>query len=324
MNRPKSSLRLVGVILLALFALVVFYGTVAYVAWQSGQIDRSRAGQEALNAEIARNIELARSDLQAGNLALAERRIDWLLQQNVDDPTALALQATLQARRFVVTPAPVTTRSTPTPAPTILPPTAAPADPAARLNALRRLVESGRYEDAIVQIPAFQLEYPAFERYLTDQLLFDAYIKAGFQLTNGNQIARGIAYFDQAAQLGPLPEEARSQQYYARVYLNAIVYQGINWNVAIPNLIELCQFAPLYQDSCRLLYEARLQYGDALLAGGDACAAVQQFQSAQQYSLNADVNRRLSAAREQCAAATPTPTADDASADDAPTPVTTP
>jgi hypothetical protein len=329
-NRPKTGGQLAAGILIVLALLILFYGTIAWVAWQHGQRDRVRLAQEALVAEIDRNIDLARTNIAEGQLALAERRIEWLRSQRPQDPAIADLQVLLEGARFTGT-----SPTVPTPLPTVAialpvvatptleavvatetpPPSGADA-PAERLAALRRLIENGRYEEAIAGITAFQLDYPSRERLQSDRLLFDARVKAGFFHTNGSQVARGIAYFDQAALMGELPEDARSQHYYARLYLTAITWRGINWNVTMPALEELCSYVPLYQQSCNLLYETRLEYATALLNDGDACAAAAQLALAQTYEgADAVTEQRLQSATAACAALDWQP---------APTPVPTP
>ena len=323
--KKRSPLRLIGIILLGIAILLFFYATIAYIALINGGNARVQEAQAELSREIATQLELANGELAQGQLNLVEHRLEWLQEQAPDRPEVIALQATADAWQAPVSaqqPTAVATAvtaaaaiDTATPIPPTVQPTATqdepntpvPADASLRLIALQQLLEDELWEDAIREITVFQLDEPAYERPTTDKMLFDAYIKAGIQLTNGDHVSRGISYIEQAEKLGSLTEEATSQLYYARLYLTAVSYSGVRWQVTIPSLLELCNFVPAFHDSCDMLYEARLSFGDQLVQSGDFCPAEEQYQAALDYQPSQDINRKFFDAQAGCRRATATP-----------------
>lgn len=319
-------MRYSGYFLLGLALLIIFYAIIAAVAWRSGQAARVAQAEAGLVTQISRQLELAHQDIAAGNHALAERRLEELQGWSPDNPEVIALAATIDALAVVplptppliisdngttATPTPVT--PTPTDTPTLLPPVATqpnrtpqPAALEARLNQLEAMVADEQWEDAIRELVAFQIDYPNYERFRTNSLLFEAYLGAGFYYTNGNRVTLGISYFEQAEKLGSLPENALSQLYYARTYLTGVSYFGIDWGTSISAFNEICNTLPGFQDACELLVEARIGYGDQLSDTGAHCDAMSQYAQALRSVNDNDVREKWDTAKFWCENPTPT------------------
>ncbi len=341
MTKSRTWLRYSGYTLLGVALLIIFYAIIAAVAWRSGQEARTEQAQANLVTQIDRQLELANQDIAAGNIALAKRRLEELQGWSADDPEVIALAATLN--ELVATPLPTPrvvisengvtatpTPMTPTPSatPTLLPPVPTQANRApqpaalqARLNTLERMVANERWEDAIRELVAFQIDYPNYERFRTNSLLFDAYLGAGFYFTNGNRVTLGINYFEQAEKLGTLPEAAVGQLYYSRTYLTGVSYFGINWDVSINALGEICSTLPGFQDACELLVEARIGLGDQLSAADDPCGAMFQYAQALRTFNSNELREKWNAASYNCD--NPSPTPQDAQGPWTPTPQAT-
>ena len=327
MSSSRTWLRISGYILLGVALLIIFYAIIVALAWRSGQVARAEQGQATVIADMARQLELAQENVRDGNIALAERRLQELQAFSPADPEVVALAATIDALnvaplptpRFVisengVTPSPTPVTPTPTATPTLLPPVATqpnrtpqPAALEERLAELEGMVAEERWEDASRELIAFQIDYPNYERFRTDSLLFEAYLGAGFFYTNGNRISLGISYYEQAEKLGTLPEEAISQLYYARRYLVGVSYFGIDWGTSVSALGEICNTVPGYQDACELLVEARIGYGDQLAALEENCDAMTQYALALRSVNDADVRQRWNTVKWKCENPTPTP-----------------
>lgn len=324
MRKRSTALRIVGYTLVAFALLIAFYALIAFFAWQSGQAERAQRTETELRSAVERQFDLAAADVAAGNPDLAAQRINYLATLVPTDPRLLPLQATVAAQRAQsvggaaasATPTATATATPPTASgdnPTATPP-ADPApivtldsDPAVALAEIEAAIAAERWEDAIADLVAFQLAYPAYERYTTDTLLQEAYIGAGFYYTNRDRVSLGVTYFEQALKLGPIPDTARGQLNFSRAYLNALAYYGINWSIAIANLEQICPFAPQFQDSCARLVQARIAYGNQLMAAEQYCPAETQFAAALRVAESAEATSRLNAARGACASATPTP-----------------
>jgi hypothetical protein len=128
----------------------------------------------------------------------------------------------------------------------------------------------------------------------------------------------GMYDLDQAEAIGPLDGEALNYRAWARLYLAARSYWGLDWRESMQILQQLYVLAPYFRDTSVRLYQATLNYADQLARTGDACSAATHYAEAQALSPDAQVADKLAAATAACAQ-TPTP-----SASGSPTPTTTP
>ncbi|MGB1253203.1 MAG: hypothetical protein ACPG8W_21500 [Candidatus Promineifilaceae bacterium] len=296
--------------------LLVFYAGVAYLAYQRGTDDRTQQAIQELSDQAREQLELAQQDLLAGRYQLAQKRLEFVLEVNPNNEQAKEYlltipNAVLPTIQIVHTAEPLAEATTDVEV--VLPtlePTATPrpiGNASKRLAQVEKLIENESWDEAVTALVAFQLDFPGYERYTTDVMLFEAYSRAGFFHTNRNSIAIGIAYFEQAQKLGTLSEEAAGQLRYAKLYQDALAYYGINWPVAIQNFREICNFAPVYQDSCSQLYDAYVAYGDIFYNSKDFCPAATQYSQALKLKSSGQVQTRYNSANGACNTATTTP-----------------
>jgi hypothetical protein len=183
------------------------------------------------------------------------------------------------------------------------------SDPASELARLKRLANTQQWEDEIRALVTFQNQFPDYERMATDRLLYDAYVAYGLQLVQGKRAELGLYYFDQAQKLGDLPQEALDYRTWAELYTQGVAFYGVNWGAASLYFRDLCLAAPFYQDACQLLYESLVAYGDQYAVAQDWCPAEGIYQEAVRQQNSTELREKLTAAREGCLTATPTPEA---------------
>lgn len=303
--RSRQAARLVGLLLIITAVLLGWYLLVVYLAWQDGQVLLEERRTQTQIEQINTQITLAQEDMDAERYRLAQRRLEWVIQRAPNQPEAQALLREIQQRQNIAqTPEPAisptpTNTPLPTPTPGLI------SDPASELDRIRQLVGNAAWAEAISALISFQLQYPSYERDVTDRLAYDAYLAYGLELISGDQPEMGITYLDLAQRLGDLPQEALDYRLWARLYLSGIAFYGVNWNLAALNFRELCLAAPFYQGACERLVESLVNLGNQLAFAEDWCPAEQVFREASQYG--AAVNQELGQAREGCANATPTP-----------------
>lgn len=298
----KRVLRGLGYALLIIGVLLALYGGTAYVAWQSGQSLRREKIETEMAAELARQLELAREDVNAGRYDLALHRMEWILQQQPDYPGVRELQnQAIIARDVVLTPSPTPTL---TPTPTITP----TPEPVSELERLQQLVRQQAWQDAISAIINFQAANPNYQRLQTDKLLYDAYVAYGVELLYGEQVELGLAYLSQAERLGALATDVIDQMSWAEMYLRGIAFYGVDWNAAIAYFSDLCLVAPFYQNACEKLNTARIAYADQYAVALDWCPAERYYRDALNQTYSRDLAQKVDEARQGCQAATPTPT----------------
>ncbi len=306
-NQPRLLVRLIGIGLILVAIIIAIYLIVGYFAYQSGQTLRVENEQLARATQLDRQVDLASDDIAAGSYNLALRRLEWVLERDQTNEAALALQRQVQAAlKTTLTPDVL-------PTPTVQrEPTATPGaivDPEDVMQRMRRLSERGQWEELLPVVLAFQRQYPSYQRLQTDQFLYAAYLNLGLDYVQGERIEEGLYYFAQAEKLGDLPQEALDYWLWAELYLQGLAYFGVNWGVASSNLRDLCLAAPFYQGVCDKLFEALTAYGDQYAFAQDWCPAEPLFREARQYGSSAELNAKINAAVEGCAAATPTPAA---------------
>jgi hypothetical protein len=292
--------------------LIAVYGTVAFAAWQRGQTLRVENAQQALDEQIANQLQLAQGDIGNGNFALALRRLDWVLERVPSSPEALSLHAEAQGS--------LNARLTPSPrpSPSVMPEAVETpvSDPQPGREAveeafrnLETLMEASKWADAISAVAAFQHEYPDERRRETDEMLYNAYINLGAKMVSGAQIELGLFYLTQAERLGDLPLEVEDQRTWAELYLLGIGYYGVNWETTIFYFRGLCAAAPFYQNACQKLFEAYVAFGDQYASVLDWCPAEEWYIEAVRLDNVSEVVEKRREAATNCLEATPTPEA---------------
>lgn len=301
------TLRIVGIVLIAVALLIALYAAVVYFGVERGRALREERLDMARASEIATQMAHAIEEVDNGNTALASRRLTWILEQDPAYEAALVLMEAIEAQ---ATRAPQgEAEATPTSPATEGEAEAQETGLAGELQRLEDLVETESWGEAITALVAFQHSYPDYERRRTDELLQKAYMEQGVTLLYGDQIELGIYYLEQAERLGDLPQEVRDQQQWAELYLAGIGYYGVNWDVSLFYFRDLCLAAPFFHDACQRLYEALVAYGDQYAVQREWCPAEALYEEAYRQDASNALSQKLREARDGCAAATPTPSA---------------
>lgn len=302
---PRKWTRWLGIFLILFAVSAAWMLGVAYFGTQSGQKQRAETQQLEMEAQIARQVELAQEDVENGRFNLASRRLEWVLEQQPANPQANALTEQIAAAQSATA-----TPSLPTATPAPIPTAAVDmTDVSAELNRIEALINAAKWEQAISALSTFQREFPDDERPRTDQMLYDTLITLGLELLESDQVERGLFYLEQAEALGDLPQEALDYQLWGETYLQGIAFYDVNWDVAAYYFRNLCLAAPFYQSSCELLTESLVNFGDQYSYAQDYCPAVPIYQEALSYDNDQTVREKLTTARDGCAQATPTPAA---------------
>lgn len=321
---------------LMFFALIaVYFGGIIYFGVRQGEKEQLDNYVATANAEVAVQYDLALDDINTGNYVLAQRRIEYIIERlpnttdvnGITEESALSLYQTVvdqqEARSAILIPtlesinvviATVDPNKTERPntnvTPTLIPSDTATPRPDQRkmadaLAEIETILADRQWEAASSALIAFQIEYPAYERYQTDLLLYQSLINTGYVLTSGNEVARGVNYFEHAQRIGSLDTAALEQMSASKLLLQGLAYRGARWDLSVLNFGDLCESRPNFHDSCQLLYDAYIAYGEAL-QDENVCAAVPLFKAADdlaernQFTENR-ANQALSRAESQCA-----------------------
>ena len=306
-GRSRLLSRLVGLALVISSVVLATYLLVAYFAFESGQAARVAQETTARDEQVARQIELARQNLDEGSSHLALTRLDWVLAQTPDNAAALALREQAAAADAAGRAPQPTEAPQPTAEATPEEPAAEPGETLAELQAIRRLVAAEQWEEALPLLVAFQQRFPDYRRQETDQLLYDTYVALGLAYANTEKVELGLNYFAQAERLGDLPPEAEEYRLWADLYFQGIAYSGVNWGIAADYWADLCAAAPFYRDACVRLDRALVGQGDTFAFYLDWCPALEIYQRAWNRQPTNTLGNKLAQARDGCAAATAVP-----------------
>jgi hypothetical protein len=159
---------------------------------------------------------------------------------------------------------------------------------------------------------------PNFEAVKANGMLYVALRSRGITRILGDEMETGMYDLDQAEAIGPLDAEALNYRAWARLYLAARSYWGLDWRESMQILQQLYVLAPYFRDTSVRLYQATVNYADQLAKADDNCGAAKHYAEAQALSPDAQVADKLTAARAACAQ-TPQP-----NTTGTPTPDTTP
>lgn len=303
-QQSRQWTRWLGIFLILFAVSAAWMLGVAYFGTQSGQKQRVETRQIEMAGQLARQVELAQEDVENGRFILATRRLNWVLEQQPAHPQATALIEQINTVQSATpTPVPITPTAAPSPTPGDI------TDTGAELARIESMINAAKWEQSISALSAFQRAFPNDERSRTDQMLYDTLIAYGLELLETDQVERGLFYLEQAEVLGDLPQEALDYQFWGETYLQGIAFYDVNWDVAAYYFRNLCLSAPFYQSSCDLLHESLVNFGDQYSYAQDWCPAVPIYEEALRYDNVQAVRESLTAAREGCALATPTPSA---------------
>jgi hypothetical protein len=292
-RRPRL-ISVLGLVFAAILLSVL--GIAAYVGYQAG-LDQREAQQRATQAaDLQTQFQLGLEDLANQRYQLAADRFQYIVAVDAEFPGAAEKLAEAQAALQI----------TPTaPAPTA--PPASGQSPAEGLALAQRYFEAGNWDAAIAQVLFLRTVDPNYETAQANTLLFKALRNRGVARIQGDQMEAGIFDLDQASGFGPLDSDAVNYRAWARLYLAARSYWGVNWAETASILQQLYVLAPNFKDTTRLLYQATLNYA-AQLAASDACAAAEQYAAAQQLFTDQPVADAQATAQANCLL-TPTATA---------------
>jgi Tol biopolymer transport system component/tetratricopeptide (TPR) repeat protein len=151
---------------------------------------------------------------------------------------------------------------------------------AALMQSARAAFDAGRWQEAISRLVALRQSDNTYQPDQVVQMLFEAYVNLAGEQDNEGNLEAALTYFDDALELRPNDVAVRTERDLIADYLNVITYFGADWEQAVLTLQEIYAQEPDYRDVADRLEEALVAYGDALIARGDPCRAVEQFTAA--------------------------------------------
>jgi tetratricopeptide (TPR) repeat protein len=312
----RRRLSLLGLGALLLLGLIL--AGAAYAGYQAGLSQREAQYQATQAADLQLQYDLGMQDLAAGRYEVAVARFEYIVKL---DPRYRDASVKLAEARALLAATP-TPRPSPTPQPT---PSATPTPfTNGAAEAIFGLAQDayavGDWNEVITQLTRLHAVDPEYEAVRVDGMLYVALRHRGIARILGDEMEAGMFDLDQAEAFGPLDTEALNYRAWARLYLAAQSYWGLNWRQAMDILQQLYLIAPYFRDTSTRLYRATVNYADQLVAVGEYCQAADRYLAAQAIFVpDAAVAEALAEAQAACAATpTPDPEATDEGGDAAP------
>lgn len=226
----------------------------------------------------------------AGKLQLAKADFEYVLRLNPNYPGAREQLAQIQDL--------LTVKPTPTSAIVV--------------NVTQQLYQAGLeayqkkdWQKAIEIFSQVRAIDASYEKDKVAQMVYDAALTYGLELSKADRLEEAIAYLDQAAYIKPLPANAEAEAQYARMYITARDYWNVNWEKAIESFGELYKIGPGYRDTFARYVEAYIQYGDERSRAGDPCNAQTQYEAALQLRPAARLQEKADKSKQDCLTAPP-------------------
>ncbi len=275
---------------------------------------------------VAGQCAIMPTDIAAGSFERLESRFESMTFDGVlaDCAQAFVQQATIVYEQSLITPTQAAT-ATATEAPTLeatqvvevtttavataeVVGTDSPYDLDALLVEARDFMAISDYGEAIVTLDAIRNIDPNFETQTINGLLFNALTQRALFLyrSEGGSLAEAILLTTRAEQFGSIQStELPFERSVAELYLDAQANLGLNYQLSISYLNQVIGYSPNYPRGTggagSQLVQQYIAYGDSLLAGGDACTAEIQFNTALSFRPNnLELQNKASTANQQC------------------------
>ena len=300
-RRSPPRRKVVAALGLGLLLIVVLAGA-GLAGYQSGIDQRQTQAQAARVLELQNQYDLGLADLQAGRHEMAVIRFEYILRLDANYRDAgqklaearIAFQATATPRASTVVPTPtgaaVVTES---------------QEAANILIEAEALLAANDWGGAIEALTRLNSVDPDYEAVRADGMLFRALRNRGVERINGDAMEAGMFDLDNAEAFGPLDTEALNVRAWARLYLAARSYWGLDWKRSMDILEELSLIAPYFRDTDRRLFEATVNYAGQLVAASDYCGAADRYARALLLFSDDTVSASLAAAQADCASPPP-------------------
>jgi tetratricopeptide (TPR) repeat protein len=252
--------------------------------------------RQRIDEVIAQRYLVGLQKLDTGEYELAIDEFEYILR--IDPDHAFARQGIQEAEARIA--------ARPTPTPEMNP------ERIAR-DLYQKAVEqydAEEWADAAATLTQIRAVNPAYEAAAVEDMLFNSLYNAGMVLLAEDRFEEGIFYLDQAIALrpdDPASEKAKWERDMAELYMIAMGYWGVDWELCIERFQWLFALAPGYKDVYQRLYDAHVAYGDEWYAMEEMCPAQEQYDLALQMGENPTVREKRNAAEQVCLVATPAP-----------------
>jgi tetratricopeptide (TPR) repeat protein len=313
---------------LGILLVLIGIGVGGGLGYKNALDARMLALKNAIALKATEQFQLAVSEQAAGNLDIARKRLEYIVQLNPDFPgVTQKLTEVMMAQAAVRTPTAVV-EVAPTPVPT-----KDTRNSEELFTQARQQMANKEWNAALTTLDSLRQNDKNYRAIQVDGLMYIALRNRGIARINTGMLEQGIYDITMAGQFGPLDHDAISQQQTAGYYLASVAAWAVDWPKVLENLTTLMASAPGIRDASGMSAAERYRkgsilYGDKLLAEENPCDAATQYQNALNLSVDETTQAKFNDATNKCtppteeAAVQPTTAVEATTAPEAPTATT--
>lgn len=289
-----------AVILLGLLLVAAAGGIAGYSGYQSELKAEETKKHEFLITEMTKQFELARQDHEAGNLEMARKRYEYIILQESNFPGAAdGLARVMIDLNVLLTPVP---QATPT---IVIEETPDTRGEQEIFDSITAAMTASDWDLAIQNIERLRNKSVTFRAVDVDGIYYLALRNRGIKRITSGNLEEGIYDLTISSRFAPLDMEAKQYREWARQYIQASAFWGVNWQTVIGNLTGVAASLPYMVDSTGMtasdrLYQAYFEYGKQLQAQGFNCAAKEPLQTALNIRQRDDVSALMKQVSDIC------------------------
>ena len=283
-----------GLIIILVLAILAGYG--------SGLSIRRNNESSNISQQIGDQYQNALVDIEFGHYENAKQRLEWIIAH---DPSFPGAQEKLTQVLVLMN------RPTPTITPSLTPtPDFSGAEQA--FNQAQQLIAAQDWPGAIGALDQVRKLDATYKTGQVDGMYYFALRNYGYNLiTQQGNLEGGIYHFTLAERFGTLDRDANGLREGARYYLIGASFWELDWKQALFYFDQVYRgWSGLWDGTMTAterFFQASMRYGDQLVADGNYCDAVAQYQNAQAIAaLDATAQEGFERAFAECYPATPT------------------
>jgi tetratricopeptide (TPR) repeat protein len=301
---------------IGILAMLLIAAIGAVIGYSSGIKERKLAEVTQRQVDAVTQFELGRQDMIAGRLEMAKQRFVYVLTIYPEYP---GIDEELKKVMIAIALNPNNSSATESPKVTPQPKVTPVATKDTRelsvlLKQAQEQLAASDWQGLLTTVDLMRNIDPKYEPFKVDGLYYFALRNVGIiQIESGN-LEIGLYDFALASQIAPIDEYAEARRGWAKLYITAASWWGVNWQKASTIFAQLYSMGLELRDSSGInvtrRYSGSLEgYGDFLQSTGAWCDAVKQYEIANGIYSTQSILDKLPTANELCAnPPTPTPT----------------
>jgi len=263
-------------LLLGALALIILISLGLFAGSRGAIQDRLNAQNAVVSQQLTEQYAFALLDIDAGRYAMAQQRLEFIIQNNPSFPGASQKLAEVMVMAAI-------------PTSTALPTMTSTPDKSGVEEIYQRALQGINSLDwvtALSYLDTLRRKDPTYRAAEVDGMYYFALRNYGYDLiTKQGNLEGGIYQLTLAERFGPLDSNANGLREGARLYVLGASFWGLDWKNTIFYFSQVYVGWPQLWDgtmtASERYFQASVRYGDELLGLEQWCPAYEQYQNAQ-------------------------------------------